>query len=390
MAPEVASTTMWWRPGIWSPNPSALASRVRSVHAAIDANPSTSMHGLTHARLIFLCMQPLRRPRARGCRCTVRSAPARRPPSPSLLEMLRWDQVRTDYYVRRKASRGAEDVLNPAKLHVLMTQVDFGTSSTFGIGSGFGSSAWIDADGDPTIVSQQRADHGHRHDRGRTMDPVRPLPQPPVLPAADPLVRPQHIEHRGGSPACRSLGSYGNGCSKPPTRPRTPTAGTRSSTATTGRPPGHTCLIRWPSAAAPPSTTSGSGAATPCAASSVTWPPGHALGGRAQSLLAQTARSLGNAFSYCVPQASASRASSRSVGGRPQTPPPCSPPRRGSGAPSTRACTWCGPTAPEHRHGGVPVGRLYLVTVHVWFCYLASELKSHASRAWPLYLVLVS
>src|SRR4051812_13146773 len=48
---QVASATMWWRPATWSPNPSALASRVRSLHAAIDANRSTSMQGLTHASL---------------------------------------------------------------------------------------------------------------------------------------------------------------------------------------------------------------------------------------------------------------------------------------------------------------------------------------------------
>ena len=140
----------------------------------------------------FLCMQWLHRRRARGCRCTVRSAPARRPPSPSLLEMLRWDQVRTDYYVRRKASRGAEDVLNPAKLHVLMTQVDFGTSSTFGIGSGFGSSAWIDADGDPTIVPSESRPWPSTRPWTYHGSSASPAPAPSASRSGSPCTTPAH------------------------------------------------------------------------------------------------------------------------------------------------------------------------------------------------------
>ena len=82
------------------------------------------------------------------------SPSAGRAPVPSLLEMLRWDQVRTEY-VRRKASGGAEDVLNPAKPHVELYQTDFSLRSPFEVGSGSGSSARIDADGDPTVASQQ-------------------------------------------------------------------------------------------------------------------------------------------------------------------------------------------------------------------------------------------
>ena len=47
---------MWCRPGTWSPNLSALASRVRWVHAAIDANRSASMYALNHASLFVFSL----------------------------------------------------------------------------------------------------------------------------------------------------------------------------------------------------------------------------------------------------------------------------------------------------------------------------------------------
>lgn len=66
-------------------------------------------------------------------------SPAPSPSTPSLVEMLRWDELRTEY-IRRKATAGGEDVLDPAKPHVQMTQVDYKLQASFGIGTGGGSS----------------------------------------------------------------------------------------------------------------------------------------------------------------------------------------------------------------------------------------------------------
>uniref|UniRef100_N1R0T6 Xylanase inhibitor C-terminal domain-containing protein n=1 Tax=Aegilops tauschii TaxID=37682 RepID=N1R0T6_AEGTA len=77
---------------------------------------------------------------------------------PPLVEMLRWDQARTDY-VRRKATGEVDDVLHPARPHVDMMQVDFMLRGSFGIGSGSGGQAAIDEDDedDPMVLSQTMA-----------------------------------------------------------------------------------------------------------------------------------------------------------------------------------------------------------------------------------------
>ncbi|KAM3206671.1 hypothetical protein ACQJBY_062041 [Aegilops geniculata] len=233
------------------------------------------------------------------------SPSAGRAPVPSLLEMLRWDQVRTEY-VRRKASGGAEDVLNPAKPHVLMTQVDFGPSSTFGVGSGSGSSAWIDADGDPTVVSQQTMAIDTTVDVPWIQCVPCPIPQcyPQRIPLFDPSTSSTAAAVRCGSAACRSLGSYGNGCSNTSANAECrylieysddrATAGTYMTDTLTIS--GSTTVrnFRFGCSHAVRGKFSDLTAGT------------MSLGGGAQSLLAQTARSLGNAFSYCVPPASAS------------------------------------------------------------------------------------
>ncbi|KAM0851287.1 hypothetical protein ACQ4PT_052522 [Festuca glaucescens] len=200
---------------------------------------------------------------------------------PSLIEILRWDQVRTEY-VRRKATGMADDVLNPAKPHVVLMQYDYSLHSDFGVGSGYGSSAAIEADGDgdSMILSQTMA-------IDTTVD----------------------VDHRRavrcGSPACRSLGSYGNGCSSNSTRngdcqylieysDDRATAGTYMTDTLTISSSTTVMNFRFGCSHAVRGKFSDQTAGT------------MSLGGGAQSLLSQTARGLGNAFSYCVPSPSSS------------------------------------------------------------------------------------
>jgi hypothetical protein len=220
--------------------------------------------------------------------------------------MLRWDQVRTEY-VRRKATGMADDVLNPAT-HVTMAQSDFSIQSDFGIGSGHGSSAAInaDGDGDSMILSQTMA-------IDTTVDvpwiQCVPCPVPQCYPQRNALFDPSRSTTaaavRCGSPACRSLGSYGNGCSSNSTRnggcqylieysDDRATAGTYMTDTLTISSSTTVMNFRFGCSHAVRGKFSDQTSGT------------MSLGGGAQSLLSQTARGFGNAFSYCVPAPSTS------------------------------------------------------------------------------------
>uniref|UniRef100_A0ACD5XR54 Uncharacterized protein n=1 Tax=Avena sativa TaxID=4498 RepID=A0ACD5XR54_AVESA len=111
---------------------------------------------------------------------------------------------------------------------------------------------------------------------------------------------------RCGSPACRSLGSYGNGCSSNSTRNGgdcqylieysgdRATAGTYMTDTLTISSSTTVMNFRFGCSHSVRGKFSDQTAGT------------MSLGGGAQSLLSQTARGLGNAFSYCVPAPSSS------------------------------------------------------------------------------------
>ncbi|CAM0912354.1 unnamed protein product [Alopecurus aequalis] len=227
-------------------------------------------------------------------------------PSPSLVEMLRWDQVRTEY-VRRKATTGAaDDVLDPETPHVEMMQVDYMIQGSFGIGSGSGGSMAGDDD-DPIILSQKMA-------IDTTVD-VRwiqclPCPMFQCYPQRNAFYDSKRSSTaaavRCGSRACRALGTYGNGCSNKSNNSageckylieysdHRETAGTYM-TDTLTISPGTTFLnFRFGCSHAVRGNFSTQTSGT------------MSLGAGRQSLLSQTARAFGNAFSYCVPQPSAS------------------------------------------------------------------------------------
>uniref|UniRef100_A0ACD6AD16 Uncharacterized protein n=1 Tax=Avena sativa TaxID=4498 RepID=A0ACD6AD16_AVESA len=239
--------------------------------------------------------------------CSPSSRGPERAP-PSLIEMLRWDQVRTEY-VRRKATGMADDVLNPAKPRVTMAQVDYSPNAAFGIGSGYGGSAAIDADGDgdSMILSQTMS-------IDTTVDvpwiQCAPCPVPECYAQKNALFDPSRSSTsaavRCGSPACRSLGSYGNGCSSNSTRnggdcqylieysDDRATAGTYMTDTLTISSSTTVMNFRFGCSHAVRGKFSDQTAGT------------MSLGGGAQSLLSQTARGFGNAFSYCVPAPSSS------------------------------------------------------------------------------------
>ncbi|KAK1603902.1 hypothetical protein QYE76_027575 [Lolium multiflorum] len=141
------------------------------------------------------------------------SSSADKPP-PSLVEMLRWDQVRTEH-VRRKTMDGeADDVLDPDEAHVEMIQVDYMLQGSFGIGSGSGDPQGSRDGGDPMFLSQTMA-----------IDTTVDVPWIQCLPCPFPQCYPQRNAYfdpkrsstaaavRCGSRACRALGAFANGCS---------------------------------------------------------------------------------------------------------------------------------------------------------------------------------
>lgn len=234
-------------------------------------------------------------------------SPSAGTPPPSLVEMLRWDQVRTDY-VRRKATTGAaDDVLDPDEARVDMTQMDYMIQGRFGIGSGSGGWTAGDDDDDPMILSQTMA-------IDTTVDvpwiQCFPCPMPLCYPQRNTLFNPSRSSTaaavRCGSRACRALGSYANGCSNKSNSSagacqylieysdHRETAGTYM-TDTLTISPGTTFLnFRFGCSHAVRGNFSTQTSGT------------MSLGGGPQSLLSQTKRTFGNAFSYCVPQPSAS------------------------------------------------------------------------------------
>ncbi|KAF7107548.1 LOW QUALITY PROTEIN: hypothetical protein CFC21_108161 [Triticum aestivum] len=232
---------------------------------------------------------------------------------PPLVEMLRWDQARTDY-VRRKATGEVDDVLHPARPHVDMMQVDFMLRGSFGIGSGSGGQAAIDEDDedDPMVLSQTMA-----------IDTTEDVPWIQCLPCPIPQCYPQRNAFfdprrsstgapvRCGSRACRTLGGYANGCSKPNSTgdclyrieysDHRLTLGTYMTDTLTISPSTTFLNFRFGCSHAVRGKFSAQASGT------------MSLGGGPQSLLSQTARAYGNAFSYCVPAPSA--AGFLSIGG---------------------------------------------------------------------------
>jgi hypothetical protein len=226
-------------------------------------------------------------------------------PPPSLVELLRWDQIRTEY-VRRKTTRSgeADDVLDPDKAHVEMMQVDYMLQGSFGIGSG-GST---DGDGDdPMFMSQTMA-------IDTTVDvpwiQCLPCPFPQCYPQRNPYFDPKKSSTAAavlcGTRACRALGAFANGCSKNSNNSagecqylieysdKKASAGTYMTDTLTISPSTSFLNFRFGCSHSVRGNFSSQTSGT------------MSLGGGPQSLLAQTARAFGNAFSYCVPQSSAS------------------------------------------------------------------------------------
>ncbi|KQK19611.2 aspartyl protease family protein At5g10770 [Brachypodium distachyon] len=250
---------------------------------------------------------PLHRPYSP---CSPSSSPS---PPPSLLEILQWDQFRTAS-VRRRAMSDDDDVVEyPDTPHVEVQQIDFGLQAPFGYGSvaAAGGSRRLMADGDPT--SQTMA-------IDTTIDvpwiQCRPCPIPQCYPQRDALFDPTRSSTAApvpcGSRACRALGNYGNGCSRRSLR-RSSNNSSRSDCnyrvaysdgrATSGTYMTDTLTIspgitfpnfRFGCSHSVRGRFSGQTSGT------------MSLGGGRQSLRSQTASAYGDAFSYCVPQPSAS------------------------------------------------------------------------------------
>ncbi|KAM0913873.1 hypothetical protein ACQ4PT_011858 [Festuca glaucescens] len=232
------------------------------------------------------------------------SSSADKPP-PSLVEMLRWDQVRTEH-VRRKTMGGeADDVLDPDEAHVEMIQVDYMLQGSFGIGSGSGDPQGSGDGDNPMFLSQTMA-----------IDTTVDVPWIQCLPCPFPQCYPQRNAYfdpkrsstaaavRCGSRACRALGAFANGCSNNNSAGEfqylikynndKATAGTYMTDTLTISPSTTFLNFRFGCSHAVQGNFSSQTSGT------------MSLGGGPQSLLAQTARAFGNAFSYCVPQSSAS------------------------------------------------------------------------------------
>ncbi|KAM0851288.1 hypothetical protein ACQ4PT_052523 [Festuca glaucescens] len=240
------------------------------------------------------------------------SSSADKPP-PSLVEMLRWDQVRTEH-VRRKTMGGeADDVLDPDEAHVEMIQVDYMLQGSFGIGSGSGDPQGSGDGDNPMFLSQTMA-----------IDTTVDVPWIQCLPCPFPQCYPQRNAYfdpkrsstaaavRCGSRACRALGAFANGCSNNNSAGECQylikynndkaTAGTYMTDTLTISPSTTFLNFRFGCSHAVQGNFSSQTSGT------------MSLGGGPQSLLAQTARAFGNAFSYSVPQSRAPPASSRSAG----------------------------------------------------------------------------
>uniref|UniRef100_A0ACD5XWS1 Uncharacterized protein n=1 Tax=Avena sativa TaxID=4498 RepID=A0ACD5XWS1_AVESA len=241
---------------------------------------------------------PLRRPYG-PC-----SSPGSAPP-PSLVELLRWDQVRTDY-VRRQTTGG--DVLDPDKARVEMSQVDYKLEAPFHIGSGGRPRSTAEEDGgdDSMFLSQTMA-------IDTTVDvpwiQCLPCPFPQCYPQRDAFFDPKRSSTaaavRCGSRACRALGAFANGCTKSSNNSageckylinygdKWASAGTYMTDTLTLSPSITFLNFRFGCSHAVRGNFSSQTSGT------------MSLGGGTQSLLAQTAHAFGYAFSYCVPQSSA-------------------------------------------------------------------------------------
>uniref|UniRef100_A0ACD5ZSJ2 Uncharacterized protein n=1 Tax=Avena sativa TaxID=4498 RepID=A0ACD5ZSJ2_AVESA len=242
---------------------------------------------------------PLRRPYG-PC-----SSPASAPP-PSLVELLRWDQVRTDY-VRRTTTGG--DVLDPDTVSVHMSQVDYKLEGSFIIGTGGRrprSTAEDDGGDDAMFLSQTMA-------IDTTVDvpwiQCLPCPFPQCYPQRDAFFDPKRSSTaaavRCGSRACRALGAFANGCTKHSNNSageckylikygdKWASAGTYMTDTLTLSPSITFLNFRFGCSHAVRGNFSSQTSGT------------MSLGGGTQSLIAQTAHTFGYAFSYCVPQSSA-------------------------------------------------------------------------------------
>lgn len=206
----------------------------------------------------------------------------------------------------------------PATPHVSVSQRDFALVSTFGIGSGAAGSLDDDDDGDPMVLAQTMA-------IDTTIDipwiQCRPCPPPQCYPQRNALFDPTKSFSAAavpcGSRACRALGNYGNGCSNNSRRNKKKnksksnnstgdcnyrvaysdgrvSSGTYMTDILTISPGTSFLNFRFGCSHGVRGSFSGETSGT------------MSLGGGRQSLLSQTARAYGNAFSYCVPKPSAS------------------------------------------------------------------------------------
>ena len=236
-------------------------------------------------------------------------SPAQSTAAPSLLDMLRWDQLRTGY-IRRKVSGAGEDVLQPTKPEVDVQQSNYSPQADVGAGSGAGAAAAGSSgtlsDLDPTAMGNGIVTQTVVIDTSSDVPWIQclPCPVPPCHPQKNQFFNPTRSTTYAavpcGSPACKALGQYGNGCSNSQCQytvvygDGTATTGTYITDTLTLNPTTRIMNFRFGCSHSVRGYFSDQTAGT------------MGLGGGSQSLLSQTAGLFGNAFAYCIPPPSSS------------------------------------------------------------------------------------
>ncbi|KAF0902418.1 hypothetical protein E2562_016253 [Oryza meyeriana var. granulata] len=223
--------------------------------------------------------------------------------TPSLAEMLHWDQLHTDA-IRKKATAGGEDVLEPDTPIVDVQQTDYRPIASFGIGTGRGRSGSSTIS--PTAIDDPILAQTMSIDTSIDLPWIQclPCPIPECYPQQNAFFDPSTSRTSAAVPcrsaACAALGRYGAGCSNKQCQyfidygDGRATSGTYMTDTLTLNPSTVIMNFRFGCSHAVRGDFSGQTSGT------------MSLGGGRQSLLSQTAATFGNAFSYCVPQPSSS------------------------------------------------------------------------------------
>ena len=244
---------------------------------------------------------PLNRPHGP---CSSSSRPEGAPATAMVDDMLLWDQLRTSYI--RRQIRGEVDAPIIDNRDANVANRDYSLNTDAGVGPNGAKPNFQQQDSDSAPIGNSAVSQTVAIDTSSDIPWVQclPCPTPQCHPQKDPFYDPTksstYAPIRCGSPACAQLGSrYGNGCTTSQQCQYIVNYG--DGRATTGTYITDTLTLS--STFVVKNFRFGCSHAVRGSFSDQTAGV-LALGGGTQSLLAQTARTFGNAFSYCIPQPS--------------------------------------------------------------------------------------